>query len=320
MFTARPTECPNFRRSRKQSMSTEGPPVVMPAVRPAGGLWLRRLMPMAAIAIAMVVVYTGGWHREISLENLIRHRAVIDQLIDEHYVAAITGFVAIYIAAVAMSIPGAVLLTVSGGALFGWFAGGIATIVGATIGATIIFEIASTACAGTVVRRAGPRAGKIAEGFREHAFSYLLFLRLVPLFPFCLVNIAPALVGVPLGTFVAATAIGIVPATCAFAMFGAGLDSVIAAQETVFSACIAAGRTDCHLDFDGSAAITPQLVAAVVALCVVAVVPIVVRRWRSSSDGGPARPAVGAQASGLGGSGLGASGLGGPDGGASLSS
>lgn len=291
-------------------MSRNGPPAVMHVVRHTAGPSIRRLMPVAAIGLAMVIVYAAGWHREVSLENLIRHRAVIDQFIDEHYVAAVGVFVAIYISAVAMSVPGATLLTVSGGVLFGWLAGGIAAVVGATIGAAIIFEIASTACAGTLARRAGPRVGKLAEGFREHAFCYLLFLRLVPLFPFFLVNIAPALVGVRLGTFVAATAIGIVPATFAFAMFGAGLDSVIAAQETVFRACIAAGRTDCHLDFDSSAAITPQLVAAVVALCALALVPIVVRRGRPLAHAGPREQAMGTQASRLGS----------PDGGASLSS
>jgi uncharacterized membrane protein YdjX (TVP38/TMEM64 family) len=285
-------------------MPTEVPPVVTRPVRHCGGLWLRRLSPVAAVAVAMVVVYAGGWHREVSLENLVRHRAAIDLFIGEHYVVAVGAFTAIYIVAVAMSIPGAALLTVSGGVLFGWLVGGIATVVGATIGAIIIFEIARTACGGTLARRVGPRLGKLAEGFRENAFSYLLFLRLVPLFPFFLVNIAPALVGVSLGTFAAATVIGIIPATFAFAMFGAGLDSVIAAQESVFQACIAAGRTDCHLDFDRSAAITPQLVVAIVALSVVALVPVVVRRWRSVADAVP-RPA---------------SRLGSSDGGASLSS
>lgn len=289
-------------------MSTDGPPAVMPAVHRPGGVWIRRLLPVAAVGLAMVVVYSGGWHREVSLENLVRHRAVIDEFIDEHYVAAIGVFVAIYIAAVAMSVPGATLLTVSSGVLFGWLTGGLAAVVGATIGATIIFEIASTACSGALARRAGPRLGKLAEGFREHAFSYLLFLRLVPVFPFFLVNIAPALVGVRLGTFVAATAIGIIPGTFAFAMCGAGLDSVIAAQESLFRACIAAGRTDCRLNFDHSAAVTPQLVAALVALSVVALVPIVVRRWRQAAHAAPCeQPVV-------------ASRLGTPDGGASLSS
>ena len=110
--------------------------------------------------------------------------------------------------------------------------------------------MAKSACGENLVRRAGPLAGKLADGFRADAFSYLLFLRLVPAFPFFLVNLVPALVGVKLSTFVAATFIGIIPATFAFSFLGSGLDSVIAAQEKIFRACLAAGRTDCHVQFD----------------------------------------------------------------------
>jgi len=266
-------------------MSPDGPPVALHASRKRGAR-LCRLLPVAAIVLAMVAVYATGWHREISLETLVRHRVAIDDFIDTHYIAAVALFVGVYVLAVAISMPGAVFLTVSGGVLFGWVVGAIATLIGATLGATIIFEVARTACGESLARRAGPRAMKVAQGFREHAFSYLLFLRLVPLFPFFLVNIAPALVGVRLLTFVGATAIGIVPATFAFAMFGAGLDSVLAAQETMFRTCIAAGGANCRLNFDRSAAITPELIAALVALGIVALIPLVVRRWRAGADGG----------------------------------
>jgi uncharacterized membrane protein YdjX (TVP38/TMEM64 family) len=114
-------------------------------------------------------------------------------------------------------------------------------------------------------------------GFREDAFCYLLFLRLVPV-PFWLVNLAPAMLGVRLPTFVAATAIGILPATVAFAMFGAGLGSVVAAQEAQYGACVAAQRTDCAVHFDLSDVLTPTLVAALVALGLLALVPVVARR------------------------------------------
>ena len=108
----------------------------------------------------------------------------------------------------------------------------------------MIFLIARSALGEWLTRRAGPFAAKLAEGFRADAFSYLLFLRLVP-FPFWLVNLAPALFGVRLSTFIAASAIGIIPATVTFAVFGAGLDSIIAAQEPQYNACLAAGRGDC---------------------------------------------------------------------------
>lgn len=265
-------------------MTAEGPhPAVL---RAAGrdsrhGAWARRLIPLGAVVVAMALVYLTGLHRQLSLETLVRHRAVIDDFIDSHTGAAIAVFIAIYVAAVALSIPVSALLTASGGLLFGWMVGAGASLVGATVGAAIIFEIARTACGETLVRRAGPRAMKIAAGVRAHAFSYLLFIRLVPVFPFWLVNLAPALVGVRFPTFVAATAIGIIPGCVAFAMLGEGVDSVIVAQEAMFNTCVGSGRPDCKLNFDPSAAVTPQLVAALVALALVSIVPILVRWWKS---------------------------------------
>ena len=103
----------------------------------------------------------------------------------------------------------------------------------------------------------------------------------MPIFPFWLVNLVPALCGVRLATFVAATAIGIIPATFVFAFVGAGLDSVIAAQQAAYSACVAAGRPDCRLDFDLHAAITPELSPRSAALGVLALVPVVVKRLRA---------------------------------------
>src|ERR1043165_9547416 len=137
---------------------------------------LRRFAPIAVIVLAMVAVFATGAHRQVSLETLVRHRMAIDAFIDAHAVAAIAAFMAIYIVAVALSLPGAIFLTIAGGVLFGTLIGGIATVVSATIGATIIFLVARSACGETLVRRAGPLARKLADGFRAEAFSYLLFL------------------------------------------------------------------------------------------------------------------------------------------------
>jgi uncharacterized membrane protein YdjX (TVP38/TMEM64 family) len=144
-----------------------------------------------------------------------------------------------------------------------------------------VFLIARSACAEVILRRAGPLAAKVAEGFRADAFHYLLFLRLVPVFPFWLVNLAPALVGVRLGTFVLATALGIIPGTFAYALVGEGLDSVIAAQEAAYRACLAAGHGDCRLAFSLSSVATPQLMAAFAALGLVALIPVALRKWRT---------------------------------------
>lgn len=242
---------------------------------------LRRFAPIAVIVLAMVAVFATGAHRQVSLETLVRHRMAIDTFIDAHAVAAIAAFMAIYIVAVALSLPGAIFLTIAGGVLFGTLIGGVATVISATIGATIIFLVARSACGETLVRRAGPLACKLADGFRADAFSYLLFLRLVPAFPFFLVNLAPALVGVKLSTFVLATAIGIVPATFAFAFLGSGFDSVIAAQEVTYRACLASGRTDCTLQFDIGMIATPRLLGALAVLGAIALIPMAVKRARA---------------------------------------
>lgn len=245
------------------------------------GLRLRRFVPLAVIVLAMVAVYATGAYRHISPGTLVRHRMAIDAFIDAHSVVAVAAFAAAYVVVVALSIPGAALLTISGGILFGTFVGGSAAVIAATIGATIVFLVAKSACGESLTRHAGPLAVKLSEGFRADAFNYLLFLRLVPAFPFFLVNLVPALVGVKLTTFVAATLIGVVPATFVFAFFGSGLDSVMVAQEVAYRACVSSGRADCTLQFDLSMIATPKLLAALAAMGVIALVPVAVKRWRA---------------------------------------
>jgi uncharacterized membrane protein YdjX (TVP38/TMEM64 family) len=237
----------------------------------------------------MAAIFATGVYRHVSLETLVRHRMAIDAFIAAHAIAAVAAFMALYILVVALSIPGGLLLTISGGFLFGTIIGGTAAVISATAGATLIFLVAKSACGESLVRRAGPLASKLAEGFRAEAFSYLLFLRLVPAFPFFLVNLVPALAGVTLPTFVLATLIGVIPATFAFAFLGSGLDSVIAAQEALFRACLASGQTECHIAFDLGMIVTPRLLAALGTLGVIALIPAVINRWRARMAARPAR-------------------------------
>jgi uncharacterized membrane protein YdjX (TVP38/TMEM64 family) len=247
------------------------------AARSAGRRWL----PVAAVLALVATAYAGGLGEQLSLDNLVRHRAAIDGFVTAHYGVALALFAGLYLVVVALSIPVSLFLTVAGGILFGAVAGAAASAAGATAGAMIVFLIARTAAGDVLARRAGPALEKLADGFRADAFNYLLFLRLVPLFPFWLVNLAPALFGVPLRTFLTATAIGILPGAVAFAFVGAGLDSAIGAQQAAFKACLAAGREGCTLDFDLRSAVTPELIAGFVALGLVALIPIVVRRLRA---------------------------------------
>jgi uncharacterized membrane protein YdjX (TVP38/TMEM64 family) len=250
-----------------------------PPVRtPGEGRWpIRRFAPLLVVAVLIALAYGLGLHRHISFETLVRNRAAIDQFVAQHGVAAVASYVALYIAVVGLSLPVAVFMTVIGGFLFGTLLGTFAAVLGALAGGTLVFTIARSAFGEYLTRRAGPLASKLAEGFRADAFNYLLFLRLVPV-PFWLVNLAPALFGVRLSTFVVATSIGILPATVTFAMFGAGLGSVVAAQEAQYNACLATQRTNCAVDFDLSNVLTPTLVGALVAFGLLALVPVFARR------------------------------------------
>jgi uncharacterized membrane protein YdjX (TVP38/TMEM64 family) len=242
---------------------------------------LRRLAPLIAIGLVSVVIVAMGWHRQLSLATLMRHHELLQSFIAAHEVRAIASYVALYIAVVTLSLPVGAYLTVIGGILFGAVLGGIAAVVGASIGAILIFSIARSAFGEQLARRVGPTTERIAEGFRQDAFSYVLFLRLVPVFPFWLVNLVSAAAGVRLAPFAAATVLGIMPATFVFASVGSGFDSIIVAQQVSHRACIAAGGGDCPLVFHPADVFTPQLIAALAALGVLALVPVLVRRWRA---------------------------------------
>ena len=248
-----------------------------------------RLILLGVILAVMAFAVAMGWHRQVSLEMLARHRSAIEELVGAHRALAIMAFVAVYAAAVALSFPGAAVLTVGGGAIFGALAGGVAAVTAATLGATAIYLVTKFAF-GCVTgclwpRRAAPLVEKLAAGFRKDAFCYLIFLRLVPLFPFWLVNLISAPAGVAVVPFVIATAIGIIPATFAFAFFGAGLSSAIVAQESAYLACLAAEEVGCRLDFDLQAALTPQLIGGLAILGLIALIPPVVKRYYATRRG-----------------------------------
>jgi uncharacterized membrane protein YdjX (TVP38/TMEM64 family) len=247
--------------------------------RPHG---LRRVLPLLVVVAALTVVFVSGLYRDLSLDAVVRHHAAIESLVAAHRAVAFVAYVGLYIAVVALSVPGALVLTVAGGLVFGTIPGALGAVVGATIGATIIFLIARGAVGEILLRRAGPTVEKLAAGFRENSFCYLLFLRLVPLFPFWLVNLVPALAGVRVSPYVAATAIGIIPGSLVFAFFGSGLDSVIDAQDAAYKACLAAGNPDCRLGFDVHALASPRVVAAFVVLGLFALVPVVVKHFKAS--------------------------------------
>ena len=245
---------------------------------------LRRFGPLAIVAAVIVLIVAMGWHRQVTLENIITARDRFHHMLSEHAVLAVLIYMAVYVCMASLCLPGSPLLTAMGGLMFGWLIGGLAAIVGATVGATILFLIARTALGESLTGRAAPWLSKLRQGFAEDALSYLLFLRLVPAFPFWFVNIAPAILGVPLRIYVIGTFFGIIPASFAFASAGAGLDSVVMAAKAEHAACVAQkGIAACELTIRASSLVTRELILALALLGLLALIPVAVKKWRNSN-------------------------------------
>jgi uncharacterized membrane protein YdjX (TVP38/TMEM64 family) len=188
---------------------------------------VRRLWPMAVLLGVLCVVWGLGLQRQLSWEAIGHNQHELSALVVHHHLLAPAVYIVVYAGAVALSLPGGAVLTVLGGLLFGTALGAVSAILGATIGATILFLSARHAFADVLARRAGGFIAKLRPGLERDGFSYLLALRLIPVCPFWLVNLAPALAGMPLAPYVAATLLGIVPASFVFASIGAGLHRVL---------------------------------------------------------------------------------------------
>jgi uncharacterized membrane protein YdjX (TVP38/TMEM64 family) len=189
-------------------------------------MW-RRLIPVAVLLLGLALFLLLDLERYFSVEMLSRHHATLTSWVAGHAALAALLYVVVYALVVAFSLPIAVIVTPVGGFLFGVWLGALLSVIGATIGSVAVFLAARTAFYDLFHARAGAALARLEEGFRRDSFSYLLFLRLVPVFPFWLVNIVPALLGMRLGPYSLATAIGIIPGAVVYSSVGAGLGIVI---------------------------------------------------------------------------------------------
>jgi uncharacterized membrane protein YdjX (TVP38/TMEM64 family) len=228
--------------------------------KPRAGL--ARFLPIGLIALAAGVIFATGAHNYLSLETLRGNRAALEGFVERNLPLAVAAFAAAYIVVTALSLPGATLMSVLGGFLFGPFLGTGVVVFAATIGAALIFSAARTALGDSLRTKAGPFARKMEDGFKRNAFSYLLLLRLIPLFPFFIVNIAPAIFDVKLRTFTLATFIGIIPGAFAFVSAGNGLGAVLASGG--------------DLELAGLLA-KPEILTPIIALSALALLPIALK-------------------------------------------
>lgn len=244
---------------------------------------VKRWGPLLLLAGLMGLAFAMGWHKLLSFKTVGLNYEALRAFIADNLAVAVLAYVAIYVAVVALSLPGALVMTLSGGLLFGWQIAAPATVVAATIGATIIFLVAKSSFGDALARRAGPWLTKLRDGFKENALSYLLFLRLVPAFPFFVVNLAPALLGVPAGTFIVGTALGIIPGTLAFSVAGSSLGSIVEAQNAIYKNCVArsgdSAGSSCTYSIDPGTLVTSELLLAFALLGVVALIPVAYKTW-----------------------------------------
>ncbi|HEY6288775.1 MAG TPA: TVP38/TMEM64 family protein, partial [Nitrospiraceae bacterium] len=189
----------------------------MPTTIPAGGSSTGKIMIGMAIAVAIGAFFYFDLGRFLSLNALKENRDHLLAFTEANYATAVGLFVLAYIAVTGLSLPGAVILTLAGGFLFGSVFGTVFVNIGATTGATLAFLAARYLLRDWVEQKFGSRLGPIQAGFSKNAFNYLMTLRLIPLFPFFLVNMVSGLTRVSLGTYVTATAIGIIPGSFVFA-------------------------------------------------------------------------------------------------------
>lgn len=228
--------------------------------------------------IPLVALLAGGlWGAltlgdTLSFETLRDNRSVLLAFRDDHMGLMALGFVAVYVLVVALSLPGAAVVSVTGGFLFGLLPGVALNILGATLGASVIFLVARWGAGEALAARMALSEGRLARwraALRDHEINVLLLLRLVPVMPFFLANLLPALAGVRFGRFFWTTAVGIIPGALVFTWIGVGVGAIFARG----------GSPDLSLIWQ------PYVLGPILALCVLAALPVALKRLRRGVAG-----------------------------------
>jgi uncharacterized membrane protein YdjX (TVP38/TMEM64 family) len=224
----------------------------------------RRCVPLGILILAGVLFMALGGHRYLTIAAIAENREWVCDLVGAAQAMAALAFIVTYAGLVALSVPGGALLTITGGFLFGPWLGGAYAVVGATTGATVVF-LAARAGLGGLAARAAPWVQRIEAGFRRNGLNYLLVLRLIPIFPFWLVNLVAGAVGLRLWVYVVGTFIGIIPVTFIFASLGNGLGTLV--EE---------GRPP-----DLAILYRPSVFLPILGLAALTLLPVAYRRWRT---------------------------------------
>lgn len=226
-------------------------------------LW-HRVAALGAGLLLLALAVGFGLNRYFDWNTLQTHRDELRMLVDSYWYLVIPVYLLLYAVIVVSSVPGCVVMTIVGGFLFGQLWGSLLAATGATLGATIVFVVARGALAPWIRRRAGPWILKIERGFAENGLSFLLVLRLIPIFPFFILNLVLPFVGLPLRRYVLGTFFGILPANFIYGSFGAGLGALFDRGGTVTLRSI----------------LTPEMVMALSGLALLALLPVAYKLWQ----------------------------------------
>lgn len=236
-----------------------------PAATDAGKGGIARFLPLALLAVgAGAAIYFLG--DLLSFQTLADNRDALIAWRDANYLIAMLVFVLAYMAATAFSVPGAIWFTITGGFLFGTVLGTGLSVLGATIGASLVFLAAQTSIGAMLREKAGSWLSKMEKGYKEGEISFLLIMRLVPVVPFWIANLAPAFLGTRISTFAWTTLVGIVPGAAVFASIGNGVGALIAQGEQP----------------DLSVIFAPEILGPLVGLAVLAALPVIVKKLRGT--------------------------------------
>ena len=247
---------------------------------PNRSMLLSRLLPAVFLLLGLGLFFWLDGSQWLNFYALVEHHKTLKSFVDHSPLISVMVFFIVYAAAVSFSVPGAAMLTISGGFLFGFLLGGSASVGAATLGALVVFLIARATVTSLPIKQ--ERLEKLRSGFEKNAFHYLLFLRLVPVFPFWLVNVAPAFLNVRVAVYLAATILGILPGTFAFALFGSGLENVLARQQALYDACRdGPNPQSCVFEFSLSSFVSTPFLVGLAALGLVCLVPVFIKRRES---------------------------------------
>jgi uncharacterized membrane protein YdjX (TVP38/TMEM64 family) len=226
-----------------------------------------KVILIVVLIVAITVFFTMDFDYYLSFEALRDNRERMIDWYHEHYLMTVILFVLTYVMLVAFSFPGAVWMTLAGGFIFGPLQATIYVVVPATLGAFIVFSLAKFYFMDFFKAKSGKAIEKMETGFRLNALSYILFLRLVPVFPFWMVNLVPAFLGVSVRIFIIGTGIGIIPGTAVFCWVGSGLGVVLDAGNVLNPIEIL---------------LRPETIGPIVSLGILSLIPIIYKKFNNN--------------------------------------